>query len=249
MKDYLILSTLILISICTFAQKRYTPIPSEKFTEPWRWHYLDKVHGKQVKTLVKDDNGAIWFIGKMEILKYDGYEWKEYPISQIGQKPSYLHSHNTKEYIYIGGFKNMLRFSKSTKETELVYNFNSLHAHVSNFEQLNDSTLLIATAVGLFYLSGEKSILYRNYGNPKKIDSLSIPTIQIDAFKEFKTPELIKVVARNHKSGYLFFHANNEKVCLEFVVTENPNDPLKFIVNDFNNTQPMYDWGISAVFD
>ncbi len=69
----------ILLGICLCpamplsAQQPNTPSISSPLSEPWRWHAMEILSAKGVRSLTDDSQGNMWFGLNRGIMQYDGY--------------------------------------------------------------------------------------------------------------------------------------------------------------------------------
>lgn len=70
-----LINTLLILALSgvAVAERAFTPVPSERITETWRWHKYDPLDGKLVYCGTELADGTLLFVGNKSLIYYDGY--------------------------------------------------------------------------------------------------------------------------------------------------------------------------------
>jgi len=53
--------------------------------ELFRWRAVPRFGGRRARSLTESEDGAIWFGTRSGVVRYDGYEWREFDLAGMGQ--------------------------------------------------------------------------------------------------------------------------------------------------------------------
>lgn len=194
-------ATLFILFLVAFIQPKlfadainnYTPKYSNPFTEPWRWQGFPELIGKGCRVMVEDPNGHLWFGINGGVLKYDGMNWKHYPISEDSTEiPVVSLCIVSDGSLYAGSSKgvSVLKNGKFN-DLKLDLNFGDQLEHPYNkvpIIEASDKSIWIGSHQGAIRVKDNKISLYREngiYSDPAKFGELKNQP-QFDVYSIFE---------------------------------------------------------------
>ena len=101
-----------------FASEKNSYIPkySNPLTEPWRWQGYSELIGKGCRCMVEDNNGSLWFGVNDGVYRYDGINWKYFPLFKNSNIPVVSLCISSDNSIYAGTAKGVSVLQKDRWE-------------------------------------------------------------------------------------------------------------------------------------
>ncbi|WP_106830614.1 hybrid sensor histidine kinase/response regulator transcription factor [Parabacteroides pacaensis] len=163
----------------------------------------EKLPGKQIKQILQDSEGYMWFATSNGLCRYNGYTLKMYKLSN--QAPNLLQSNivNTMiedidRRIWIGTEQGINILDRTTDKLQTISNDSLPNPYIHCFLLTSDSTLWVGTQVGLLRYNRKSNnfTVYKNRPN----DSTSICGNSIRALLE-------------DKAGYIWVATYGNGIC------------------------------------
>lgn len=198
-----------------FASEKNSYIPkySNPLTEPWRWQGYSELIGKGCRCMVEDNNGSLWFGVNDGVYKYDGINWKYFPLFKDSNLPVVSLCISSDNSIYAGTAKGVSVLQKDRWElVPLNLDLGDPLEHPYNkipIIETRDKSIWIGTHQGVVRIKNNKFVLYRedqiiNDFNTKEM------TAKVEGLK--KLPKFDVYSIFEDKNGTIWFGLRDGRI-------------------------------------
>lgn len=138
----------------------YQPEIRDPLAETWRWHAMDMLSAKGVRSMTDDAAGNMWFGLNKGIIRYDGYQWTLFNEEFFLNHPVSVLFSAEDQLLYAGSETGLLRWDNQ-KWQKIFPKTDSLHIAVSAIRGLRDgSGILAGIQNGLLLLTPDHTYIF-----------------------------------------------------------------------------------------
>ena len=162
----------------SLAVRDYTPNSTNALLETWRWQKFTELSGKGLECMVRDQIGNLWFGTANGAYRYDGVNWRHYPVSaeRLGSTIFYL-AFTRDGVLYAGSDRAILRLQDGIWH-RVFPSSDLVSCTVSGFSAAGADGMWAATPFGILHISPGAVTAYADTGNAAWIQSHS-PDIKV----------------------------------------------------------------------
>ncbi|MCG8701290.1 MAG: hypothetical protein MI922_24765, partial [Bacteroidales bacterium] len=149
------------------AQRLYSPEYRSPLLDKWRITHIEELKDKSIFDMDVSPDGTMFFTGKRNFYRYDGYNWESLLPDSLSKKIGWavtniIHAHGGAYLLQL----NALKFYKDGTYTNLLER-DGIEAKFfyTNMLLLSNNNLIVSSGLGLYYFTPEQTYFYGDRDN------------------------------------------------------------------------------------
>lgn len=208
----------------------YQPETSEPLAEIWRWHPIDVLSAKGVRSMADDIHGNMWFGLNRGIISYDGYDWTLYDEQEFLNYPVGVLFYSSDEHLYAGSESGLLGFDGNSWE-KIFPAIDTLNIPVTCITQKENGQLLVGVQDGLLIVDDDKFTIFTVLSRVAYFSG-SCPDAEIvilpdEALIQRNFGRVDEIFVEEDGLVWVFMSRNNDGKLLQFHMADTVNRVLK----------------------
>ncbi len=216
----------------------YAPDIAEPLSEIWRWHPLDILSAKGVRSMVDDEHGNMWFGLNKGIIRYDGYNLELYDDECYLNYPVGVLFYSYDNQLYAGSETGLLYYTGNSWQ-KIFPKVDTLSVAVTSITQMKDGSLLVGIQNGLLRVDDGQITVFTVLSQVERMKNLHPEAVVVilpdEILFQRHFGRVDEIFVDGEEVIWLFMSRNNDGKLLQFRLRDTLNNVLK----DFTVSQDL----------
>ena len=214
------------------APQPYLPQVGEPLTEIWRWHPIEVLSAKGVRSMTHDAHGHMWFGLNNGLIKYDGYDWTFYDQQPFLRQPVNVLFLSSEGDLYAGSDAGLLQY-RDEMWVKVFPQSDTIDIAVSCIAQLPDGSIMAGVQDGWVQILPEQTLVYTVLARTQRFWQIHPEARMIilpdEILFQRNFGRVDQIFANSPDELWVFLSRNNDGRLFKF----NPADTLNHILKSF----------------
>ncbi|HSV87613.1 MAG TPA: response regulator [Bacteroidales bacterium] len=212
------------------AQVPYTPTISEPLNESWRWRHIEVLSAKGIRCMIDDQHGNMWFGLDAGVMRYDGYQWKQYDNSPYLNGPVNILFEASNGKLWAGGDAGLLVYENGAWG-RIFPTLANQSSPVTAITETPDGTILAGTQDGLVVVKNNNVTLFTTLQKVEAFSQqekpLSVYVLPDEVLFNRNFGRIDDIFVEKNNLIWVFLSRNNQGKLLQFHLSDTANKALQ----------------------